>query len=332
MQRVLLALSIALVALLVLVVPGHGAADPVGDEGTFAAQCPFSHRSTDDPIVFPGAPGRAHMHDFFGNSRTDAHTTSEKIRGELSTCNRDRDRGTQDRSAYWIPTLYADGQTVVPEDFAVYYKAQFRHYRRIEPFPDHLRMIAGSATGQPVIPYRGERVIFWRRYNDARLDLHIRFPDCWNGRDLDSANHQSHMAYSFQARLGAPDRVCPPSHPRVMPFLELIARYPVRPGQELRLSSGGLETAHADFMNGWDRKLQAHLVRVCLNADRYCGGGTEPVHAKPRPRPCARRHRAARRRCLRRKGVPRRAGRVNRRTGGRRTGGRRAAVRVPLSR
>ncbi|MFE3474334.1 DUF1996 domain-containing protein [Streptomyces bacillaris] len=33
----------------------------------FLAECPYTHRAPDDPIIFPGLPGASHMHSFFGN-------------------------------------------------------------------------------------------------------------------------------------------------------------------------------------------------------------------------------------------------------------------------
>ena len=38
----------------------------------FLADCPFSHRLPDDPIVFPNLPGASHMHSFFGSTVTNA--------------------------------------------------------------------------------------------------------------------------------------------------------------------------------------------------------------------------------------------------------------------
>ena len=64
------------------------------------------------------------------------------------------------------------------------------------------------------------------------LALHVAFPNCWNGRDLDSADHRSHMAYG---ELG----LCPPSHPVEVPTINLNLRYPVRGGPGFELASGG---------------------------------------------------------------------------------------------
>ena len=58
--------------------------------------------SFDDPIVFPGQPGRSHLHTFFGNTGANADSTAESIRGTgNSTCR----GGIANRSSYWVPTL-----------------------------------------------------------------------------------------------------------------------------------------------------------------------------------------------------------------------------------
>ena len=57
---------------------------------------------------------------------------------------------------------------------------------------------------------------------DARgsfLRLHIRFPECWDGRRLDSADHKSHMAYAMRSG-------CPSTHPVEVPQITQIYRYP----------------------------------------------------------------------------------------------------------
>src|SRR5688572_33265149 len=51
----------------------------------FVSGCGFSHRAPDDPIVGPGKPGTSHMHDFFGNRSTDAHSTLESLRSDRRT-------------------------------------------------------------------------------------------------------------------------------------------------------------------------------------------------------------------------------------------------------
>ena len=46
----------------------------VGDIG-WTSVCDYSHSLKDDPIVYPGQPGVSHLHDFYGNTTTNAYST-----------------------------------------------------------------------------------------------------------------------------------------------------------------------------------------------------------------------------------------------------------------
>ena len=57
------------------------------DVGAFREPCNFSHMAFDDPIVFPGQPGAAHLHTFIGNDGTNALSTGDSLTGSgNSTC------------------------------------------------------------------------------------------------------------------------------------------------------------------------------------------------------------------------------------------------------
>jgi hypothetical protein len=58
--------------------------------------------SYDDPIVYPGAPGMAHHHTFFGNTAVDAFTTPENIRSKGNASCRG---GTINLSGYWVLSM-----------------------------------------------------------------------------------------------------------------------------------------------------------------------------------------------------------------------------------
>jgi hypothetical protein len=45
-----------------------------------------SHSAPDDPIVFPGVPGAAHLHEFFGNTSANACSTYPTMIGKPTTC------------------------------------------------------------------------------------------------------------------------------------------------------------------------------------------------------------------------------------------------------
>lgn len=237
----------------------------------FLTVCRFSHRKPDDPIVFPGKPGLSHGHTFVGNESTDAYSTPKSLRAAATTCDH-----AEDTAAYWAPTLLADNQPVTPLEATVYYRR--RTIQRVRAFPQGLEMVAGDSRA--MVP-QSLRVTWWDCGDrggvapsnsvptcpDGRgssLRLHVRFPDCWDGRRLDSPDHKSHMAYSSRGR-------CDASHRVAVPSLSITMQYPVAGGPGVELSSMGQLSGHADFVNAWQQAELARLVDYCLNALRVCG-------------------------------------------------------------
>jgi hypothetical protein len=271
---VLLAAAAALAA--ALAVTGGNAAGPALDvaeleDVNFVVVCKFSHRAGDDPIVHPGNPGMSHDHTFFGNVTTDAFSTPESLRGDATSCSR-----SADSAAYWAPTLVADDQPVPAVDAKVYYRR--RTIERVRAFPPGLQMIAGEAAARAP---QSMRTVYWdcgeashgRNPPTSAVQvcpegrnvmLHVRFPDCWDGKRLDSADHNSHMAYSQRGR-------CAASHPVAVPSIDLLVRYPVRGVERIELASMGQLSGHADFVNAWQQPELERLVEQCLNALRRCG-------------------------------------------------------------
>jgi hypothetical protein len=252
----------------------------------FVSRCLFSHRAPDDPIVYPGQPGKSHDHSFVGNVSTNASSTLDSLLGAATTCLR-----PADRAAYWMPTLLDGGTPVAPRGAVVYYRRLT--LQPVQPFPAGLKMIAGDAHAVSPQPLR---VTFWNCGAAASvrpqssvptcpdsgrlgLRLHVRFPNCWDGTNLDSADHTSHMAYSQ-------DGVCPADHPVAVPALEVIFRYPIAGDAGVYLASGGELSAHADFFNAWNEERLTRLVDFCLNGGRHCGafGGPQPGRGAARPR------------------------------------------------
>lgn len=240
----------------------------------FIESCAFSHRNSDDPIVFPGQAGVSHNHTFVGNVSTDASSTLLTLSAAATTCRRD-----DDRAAYWVPTLFdGSGNAVEPVGATIYYRR--RTLAPVQPFPAGLRMIAGNARATVA---QSTRVTFWNCGVDAGVEpgseipacpagrrtglrLHVTFPSCWDGRRLDSPDHQSHMAYAVAGN-------CPSGHPIAVPAISVIVRYPVAGGEGYRLASGGELTGHADFFNAWQQSTLTRLVDSCLNELRHCGRG-----------------------------------------------------------
>jgi Domain of unknown function (DUF1996) len=237
----------------------------------FVENCRFSHSAPDDPIVFPGKAGASHDHTFVGNRSTNAFSTYGSLRASGTSCRR-----ADDTAGYWVPTLLQNGTPVAPLSATIYYRRGT--LAPVTTFPNNLRMIAGDANATAP---QGMRVTFWScgalsgvppsstvpTCPDARgsfLRLHVRFPNCWNGASLDSADHKSHMAYAMRRR-------CPSTHPVPVPAITQIYRYPTRGGDGFTLASGGQLSAHADFVNAWRPGALRRLVDDCLNALVHCG-------------------------------------------------------------
>lgn len=104
----------------------------------------------------------------------------------------------------------------------------------------------------------------------------MSFPQCWNGRDLDSPDHESHTSAPV-------DGACPASHPVALPEISVHLRYDIQDRsdpQHWRLSSdmydkakpGGL-SLHADWFNGWDPLVSKSFVENCVGKSLDCHAG-----------------------------------------------------------
>ncbi|MGH3132628.1 MAG: DUF1996 domain-containing protein [Gaiellaceae bacterium] len=237
----------------------------------FVESCRFSHSAPDDPIVFPGKPGASHDHTFVGNRSTNAFSTFGSLRSAATSCQR-----AADTAGYWVPTLYHGADAIFPQGATIYYRRGT--LAGVTTFPNNFRVIAGDATATAP---QSMRVTFWScgvlsgippsstvptcpEGRGSFLRLHVRFPSCWDGRNLDSADHKSHMAYAIRRR-------CPSTHPVSVPAITQIYRYPTRGGDGFSLASGSQYSAHADFLNAWRPGALRRLVESCLNALVHCG-------------------------------------------------------------
>jgi hypothetical protein len=247
------------------------APDSAGDlpkqDASFQAVCTFSHRNNDDPIVFLDEPNRSHTHDFYGNTATNAFSSAASLRkGAKTTCN-----NPFDTSAYWVANLRKNGQPLTAERMVATYQARFKS--RVEPFPPGLKMVSGNANAMAP---QSLSSVEWSCNDDVShasssvipscpdpakpLTLTVWFPDCWNGRDLDSPNHISHMAFSSAGK-------CPDSHSVPVPGLKETVFWPdetSNDGLTLSAMSSSL-TGHADFVNSWNPFGQGLFVRTFLD-------------------------------------------------------------------
>jgi hypothetical protein len=250
----------------------------------FLAHCKVAGEARDDPIVLHGHPGFSHDHTFFGARGVDAYSTAQTLRGQATTCNR-----ASDTAAYWVPTLYQHRAAVKPLEAVAYYT--LREHTPVQPYPYGLEIVAGDSRSRRP---QSLHIVWWtcttrgavhasprapvscaRAATSARarriggppatpgIQLHVRFPDCWDGHHLDSIDHKRHMAYSVNGQ-------CPSNHPVQLPSLILIVSYPITTGNGIYLSSGTQYSAHADFINSWHQHALEQIVHDCAAAQPHC--------------------------------------------------------------
>ncbi|MGW7414578.1 DUF1996 domain-containing protein [Streptomyces sp. NPDC054863] len=264
--------------------------------GTFTTACGRNENgkfNPDNVIVAPGVSnGAHHMHDYVGNQATDAFATDGTLAAGATSC-----RNQGDRSTYYWPVLRlqngkdeedagADGggkdgntgEIQTPSQVTLDFVGN--PTGRVTAMPRFLRIITGDAkaftngdananaswscTGfenrqlknkYPICP-RGSRVV-----------RTFKFQSCWDGKNADSANHRTHVAFArSNGACGLGFRPIPQLVQRIV--------YAVPPGPGFAVDSfpeqlHKPETDHGDFINVFEEKLMRRVVD-CINDGRRC--------------------------------------------------------------
>ncbi|KAI0694215.1 WSC-domain-containing protein [Cytidiella melzeri] len=194
------------------------------------------------------------------------------------------------------PKLYYHDQdagtyTPIPNSFNVYYlRRPGPANETIHAFPNGLRMLAGDPTrrvynasnfeDQAITyvcldydndhtgdPDWAERQDFFTHQCPDAMRAQVFFPSCWDGVNLDSADHKSHMAYPIQDYETGD---CPSTHPvhLVSLFYEMfvsVDQFPYEAGSWVW--SFGDNTGlgfHGDFQDGWtDNTVLQSALDTC---------------------------------------------------------------------
>jgi hypothetical protein len=247
------------------------------DEVDFVVPCALVKAARDDPIVYPAQPGASHLHEFSGNRGVNAASTPEQLSRQKTSCS-----VPQDLSSYWQPALLVNGSPVTPYTTRVYYRAGTTEGRKVHPLPYGLRMVAGDAMASG--PQKTNVAAFQCRAIGRHapvvgkqptppqcpvgtiLAASVIFPDCWDGRHLDSADHKSHMSYGVGNR-------CDPAHPVMVSQVTVEERYAAgtTSGVLTLASMNSPFTLHADMLNAWAPSVMQQLTQRCINASVHCG-------------------------------------------------------------
>ncbi|KAH8809333.1 hypothetical protein F5884DRAFT_858834 [Xylogone sp. PMI_703] len=250
-----------------------------------------------DPIVSPGGYS-SHVHAVVGGTafqQTMSQTTAPNAKD--TTCDK-----KLDNSNYWQPQLYhhrSDGQfeLITFQGIAVYYLNRACDYQpgltqcppnsNATAPPAGLRMLVGDPTlrtfdennfEQQAIQHvcltdgDGGNFFSLPPMPCLRLRAETFFPSCWDGVNLDSANHKSHVAFPTNAYNGG---VCPESHPKAIysVFYEFFYDTSTVTDFNRWVWAMGDPTGyglHGDFINGWkDQNALEQAIATCQGPDGF---------------------------------------------------------------
>ncbi|MFZ3474114.1 DUF1996 domain-containing protein [Streptomyces sp. 4.24] len=264
-------------------------------KGSFAVECGRNderHLNPDNVIVAPGVSnGAHHMHDYVGNKTTDAFSTNNSLAASQTTCT------NGDQSTYYWPVLrLRDGKaeqdaaapgggqdanvgTILrPKKVTIEFKGS--PVSRVTAMPRFLRIITGDAKALTNGPANANASWSCTGFENRQLkDKYpicpkgsdvvrtFNFQSCWDGKNTDSANHRTHVAFAGR------DGSCPAGFKAVPQLVQRIV-YTVAPGARFAVDSFPEQlhkpvTDHGDFINVMSDRLMADAVR-CVNGGRAC--------------------------------------------------------------
>ncbi|MFJ5262543.1 DUF1996 domain-containing protein [Streptomyces sp. NPDC088387] len=290
--------------------PNVAAPEKSGDasNGTFTTSCGVNANglfNSDNVIVAPGVTnGAHHFHDYVGNQSNDAFASDDDLANAETSC---VDQG--DKSTYFWPVVRLQngtqeqdaqspgggvegnaGEIVTPKEVTLTFTGSPQG--EVTAMPRLLRIITGDAKAFVNGPNNANASWSCTGFEDRQLkDKYplcpsgsdvvrtFDFQSCWDGSNIDSANHRTHVAFADAAGN------CPAGFKAIPQLVQRIVYDVDAPS----LNDGGKTTPlfaldsfpeqlhkpvtdHGDFINVFDEDLMSEMVD-CINGGRDCGPG-----------------------------------------------------------
>ncbi|CAB9514954.1 Domain of unknown function (DUF1996) [Seminavis robusta] len=240
---------------------------------------PIGHVRT-DPILSKTCLS-GHVHSFYGAQVLPhpASTDYDALRGVTD----DQNTGNvvENKSLYWHPSIYSYDET--SNTFRREAMAQTSAYYvwitgQATAFPNGFQMIGGMpdqgafsmaeaecVNSRPsnlaACPASFGNINFFPTTSCDELEASMKFPNCWDGENLSSANGREHVAYTTNGEVDGP---CPSSHPVRLPQIIFFFRImPYKGG--CHVFSDMTQTFHADYVSGWDDQVLQRVLDNCSN-------------------------------------------------------------------
>ncbi len=264
--------------------------------GQFETKCGTNANgkfNPDNVIVAPGVSnGAHHMHDYVGNQATDAFSSDDDLANGRTSCRNQRDKSTY----YWPVLRIQNGQN--ENDAQADGGGNDKNVGEIQTPAQVTLKFVGSPTGKVVAMPRFLRIITgdakafvngnananasWsctgfenRQLKDkyplcpegSKVVRTFKFQSCWDGANIDSANHRTHVAFA-----GADGR-CPSGFKAIPQLVQRIV-YDVPPEPNFAVDSFPEQlhkpvTDHGDFINVFADREMRRLVS-CINRGDRC--------------------------------------------------------------